>query len=96
MARQPLSVTEARQKLNALVERVARGGAPIAIGRYKRKRAVLVGAEEFAKLTKKRNPIRSLEGSLTLNCTPEELIAERRKIGREMRARIDVFPRLPR
>ena len=86
MPSQPLQVSEARKRLSALVERVARGGAAVTIGRYGRERAVLVGADEFARLkraarttTAQRPP--TLEGILTLTCTPEELIAESRKLG---------------
>ena len=86
MPPQPLQVSEARKRLSALVERVARGGAPVTIGRYGRERAVLVGADEFARLrraasttTARRPP--TLEGMLTLTCTPEELIAESRQLG---------------
>src|SRR5215475_3720752 len=86
MAYQPLQVSEARKRLSALVERVARGGAPVTIGRYGRERAVLVGADEFARMrraasttTARRPP--TLEGMLTLTCTPEELVAESRKLG---------------
>ncbi len=86
MPSQPLQVSEARKRLSALVERVARGGAAVTIGRYGRERAVLVGADEFARLrraadaTTARRPT-TLEGTLTLTCTPEELIAESRKLG---------------
>jgi len=86
MSSEPLQLSEARRRLSALVERVARGGPPIAIGRYGRERAVLVGADEFARLRRAassrtaRRPA-TLEGTLTLTCTPEELIAESRKLG---------------
>jgi prevent-host-death family protein len=86
MASQPLQVSEARKRLSALVERVARGGAAVTIGRYGRERAVLVGADEFARLRRAsrtmtaRRPA-TLEGTMELLCTPEELIAESRKLG---------------
>ncbi len=86
MPSQPLQVSEARKRLSALVERVARGGAAVTIGRYGRERAVLVGADEFARLRRAANTTMAprpatLEGMLTLTCTPEELIAESRKLG---------------
>ena len=85
MAAHSLPVSEARKRLSALVERVARGGAPVAIGRYGRERAVLVGAEEYARMAKRRRGARasapSIEGSLTLLCSPAELTAERRRLG---------------
>jgi prevent-host-death family protein len=85
MASQPLQVSEARKRLSALVERVARGGSAVTIGRYGRERAVLVGAEQYARLTraaKRSMPRRqTLEGTLELLCTPEELIAESRRLG---------------
>ncbi len=85
MASHPLQVSEARRRLSALVERVAQGGAPVTIGRYGRDRAVLVGAEDYARLTRtalrQRRPLRSIEGTMTLTCTPEELIAESRRLG---------------
>jgi prevent-host-death family protein len=87
MAAKPLAISEARRRLSALVERVARGARPIAIGRYGSERAVLVGADEYARLTRTRNAragteqSRSLEGTLVLTCSPEELIAERRRLG---------------
>jgi prevent-host-death family protein len=80
-----LQISEVRKRLSALVERVAQGGRPVAIGRYGRERAVLLGAEDYAKLTrgsKRLSPGSTLEGSLTLTCTPEELTAEGREIGR--------------
>jgi prevent-host-death family protein len=85
MAPHSLQVSEARRRLSALVDRVAQGGAPVTIGRYGRDRAVLVGAEHYARLTRtalrQRRPLRSVEGTMTLTCTPEELIAESRRLG---------------
>ena len=85
MPSQPLQVSEARKRLSALVERVARGGTAVAIGRYGRERAVLVGAEQYARLTRAAKSgaprRRTLEGMLTLTCTPAELIAESRRLG---------------
>ena len=85
MPSQPLQVSEARKRLSALVERVARGGAAVTIGRYGRERAVLVGAEQYARLTRaaKRGAPRrqTLEGTMELLCTPEELVAESRRLG---------------
>ncbi len=78
-----LRISEARKRLSQLVERVARGGAPIAIGRYGRERALLVSAEEYRQLktsTRQAKP-RTLEGTLTLECSPEDLIAESRRLG---------------
>ena len=85
MAADVLPIGEARKRLSALVERVARGGRPVAIGRYGRERAVLLGAEQYAELTgrsKRRPPTTTIEGSLKLTCTPEELAAESREVGR--------------
>jgi prevent-host-death family protein len=85
MASGPLQLSEARRRLSALVERVARGGPPIAIGRYGRERAVLVGADEYAQLAKRARPrpasVRTIEGTLTLMCSPAELRAESRRLG---------------
>ena len=87
MAAKPLAISEARRRLSALVERVARGAGPITIGRYGSERAVLVGADEYARLTRTRGTrsgkeqSRSLEGTLLLMCSPEDLIAERRRLG---------------
>jgi len=85
MPSQPLQVSEARKRLSALVERVARGGAAITIGRYGRERAVLVGAEQYARLTRaaKRGASgqRTLEGTMELLCSPAELAAESRRLG---------------
>jgi len=85
MASHSLQVSEARRRLSALIERVAQGGAPVTIGRYGRDRAVLVGAEHYARLTRtalrQRRPLRSIEGTMTLTCTPEELVAESRRLG---------------
>ncbi len=85
MATQPLQVSEARKRLSALVERVARGGAAIPIGRYGRERAVLVGAEQYAALTRaaKRQASKrqTLEGTLELLCSPAELAAESTRLG---------------
>ena len=79
----PLQIGEARKRLSQLVERVARGGAPVTIGRYGRERAVLVSADEFARLKapKGNRKPRSLEGTLELLCTPEELIEESHRLG---------------
>jgi prevent-host-death family protein len=85
MPSQPLQVSEARKRLSALVERVARGGAPVTIGRYGRERAVLVGAEQYARLTRAARSAagrrRTLEDSMELLCTPAELAAESRRLG---------------
>ena len=85
MPSQPLQVSEARKRLSALVERVAQGGSAVTIGRYGRERAVLVGAEQYARLTRaaKRSAPRrqTLEGTMELLCTPEELVAESRRLG---------------
>jgi prevent-host-death family protein len=85
MASHSLQLSEARRRLSALVERVAQGGAPVTIGRYGRERAVLLGAEHYARLTRtalrQGRPRRSIEGTMTLTCTPEELIAESRRLG---------------
>jgi prevent-host-death family protein len=78
-----LRISEARKRLSQLVERVARGGAPVAIGRYGRERVMLVSAEEYRRLktsTRRAKP-RTLEGMLTLECSPEDLIAESRCLG---------------
>jgi prevent-host-death family protein len=86
MASDPIPVAEARRRLSALVERVARGGRPVAIGRYGRERAVLVGAEQYADLerhaARRGRPRATLEGSLRLTCTPAELAAESARLGR--------------
>ena len=85
MPSEPLQLSEARRRLSALVERVARGGPPIAIGRYGRERAVLVGADEYARLAKRARPqpasVQTIEGTLTLTCSPAELSAESRRLG---------------
>jgi len=101
MASHPLQVSEARRRLSALVERVAQGGAPVTIGRYGRDRAVLVGANEFARLrraSKTKAPRRpaTLEGMLTLTCTPEELLAESRKLGELWLAAFDEGAKRPK
>ena len=79
-----LRISEARKRLSQLVERVARGGAPVAIGRYGRGRALLVSAEEYRRLkssSRRARPQQTLEGTLTLECSAEELIAESRRLG---------------
>jgi prevent-host-death family protein len=85
MASQPLRVSEARKRLSALVERVARGGTAVTIGRYGRERAVLVGAEQYARLTRAAKGAaarrHTLEGTMELLCTPAELVAESRTLG---------------
>jgi prevent-host-death family protein len=88
----PLRISEARKRLSQLVERVARGGAPVAIGRYGRERALLVSAEEYRRLktfTPHAKPPRTLRGTLTLECSPEELIAESRRLGDFWLASVD-------
>jgi prevent-host-death family protein len=88
----PLRISEARKRLSQLVERVARGGAPVAIGRYGRERALLVSAEEYKRLktsVRRAKPPQTLEGTLTLECSPEELIAESRRLGDFWLASVD-------
>jgi prevent-host-death family protein len=88
----PLRISEARKRLSQLVERVARGGAPVAIGRYGRERAVLVSAEEYKRLkisTRREKPPRSLEGTLILEGSPETLIAESHHLGDFWLASVD-------
>jgi prevent-host-death family protein len=81
-ARTPLRISEARKRLSQLVERVAQGGAPVAIGRYGRERAILVSAEEYGRLkTPPELGSRTLAGTLTLACSPQDLIAESRRLG---------------
>jgi prevent-host-death family protein len=80
----PLPISEARKHLSQLVERVARGGRAVAIGRYGRERAWLVSVEEYARLQTPRDPIkrsRTLAGTLSLTCSPQDLIAESRRLG---------------
>lgn len=80
--RNPLRISEARKRLSQLVERVAQGGAPVAIGRYGRERAILVSAEEYGRLkTPPKRVDRTLAGTLTLACSPHELISESRRLG---------------
>ena len=85
MPSRPLPIHEARKRLSSLVERVAKGGSPVAIGRYGRERALIVGADQYARLTKERSRrpkgAVSIEGTLTLSCTPVDLIAESRRLG---------------
>ncbi len=96
MASQPLHVSEARKRLSALVERVARGGTAVTIGRYGRERAVLLGAEQYARLTRaaKRGAPRrqTLEGTMELLCSPAELAAESRRLGELWMAALDGTP----
>lgn len=96
MPSQPLQVSEARKRLSALVERVARGGPAVPIGRYGRERAVLVGAEQYAKLTHaaRRGAPRqqTLEGTMELLCSPAELAAESRRLGEVWLATLDSAP----
>lgn len=70
--RNPLRISEARKRLSQLVERVAQGGAPVAIGRYGRERAILVSAEEYGapentaeacEPDSRRNPYSSLQSA---------------------------------
>ncbi|MBV8773265.1 MAG: type II toxin-antitoxin system Phd/YefM family antitoxin [Deltaproteobacteria bacterium] len=87
-----LPISEARKRLSQLVERVARGGAPVAIGRYGRERALLLSAEEYKRLkssTLHANLPRTLEGTLTLECSPEALITESRRLGDLWLASVD-------
>jgi prevent-host-death family protein len=83
MSGNPLGISKARKDLSRLVERVASGGAPVAIGRYGRERALLISVEEYEvlKARGRRLKARTLEGTLTLQCSPEELIAESRRLG---------------
>lgn len=93
MPSHPLHVSEARKRLSALVERVARGGPAVAIGRYGRERAVLVGAEQYARLTRaaKRAARRrhTLEGTMELLCSPAQLATESRQLGELWLAALD-------
>jgi prevent-host-death family protein len=87
-----LRISEARKRLSQLVERVARGGAPIAIGRYGRERALLVSAEEYRRFkssTRHAERPHTLEGTLSLECNAEDLIAESRRLGNFWLASVD-------
>jgi prevent-host-death family protein len=91
MPSKPIRISEARKQLSRLVERVASGGAPVTIGRYGREGAVLVSAEEYRRLknsTPAKPPL-TLEGTMTLECSPAELIAESRRLGELWLAAID-------
>ncbi len=96
MPSQPLQVSEARKRLSALVERVARGGTAVAIGRYGRERAVLVGADQYARLTRaaRRGTLRrqTLEGTMELLCRPGELAAESHRLGELWLEALDSVP----
>jgi prevent-host-death family protein len=84
MARNPIQISEARKNLSRLVERVANGGGPIAIGKYGEERALLVSPVEYRRLKNAngRTPRRrTLEGLFELTCTPEELMEESRRLG---------------
>jgi len=101
MAVQAVQVSEARRRLSALVERVAHGGAPVTIGRYGRERAVLVGAEQYARLVRAAQPRATqppvtLEGSLELTCAPQELLQESRRLGELWMTAVDQPPRRTR
>ena len=88
----PLRISEARKRLSQLVERVARVGAPVAIGRYGRERALLVSAEEYRRLqssARRGKRPQTLEGTLTLECSPQDLIAESRRLGDFWLASVD-------
>ena len=80
MPSRSLKVSEARH-LSALVERVARGGRPVHIGRYGRERAVPGSAEHYARLRRavkvEAPQRRTSEGSMELLCSPAELVEER-------------------
>src|SRR5262245_27432225 len=93
MRSRPLQLSEARKRLSALVERVARGGPAVSIGRYGRERAVLVGAEQYAALARaaRRGAPRrhTLEGTMELLCSPAELTTERRRLGALWLAALD-------
>jgi prevent-host-death family protein len=94
-----LLISEARKRLSQLVERVARGGAPVAIGRYGREHALLVSAEEYRRLKTSTRRVKlppTLEGTLTLECSPEELIAESRRLGDFWVASVEVAERRQR
>jgi prevent-host-death family protein len=93
-----MQISQARKQLSRLVERVAAGGAPIAIGRYGTERAILISVNEYRQL---KNAARAaapptLEGTVTLECSPEELIAESRRLGNLWLARIDRAQNEPR
>jgi hypothetical protein len=54
------------------------------IGRYDRERALLVSAEEYRRRkssTQRGKPIQTLEGTLKLECSPEDLIVDSRRLG---------------
>ena len=95
----PLRISEVRKRLSQLVERVACGGAPVAISRYGHERALLVSAEEYRRLktsTRRAKPPPTLEGTLTLECSPEELIAESSRVGDFWVASLDLAKRKQR
>ena len=96
VASRPLAISDARKRLSALVERVARGGAPVTIGRYGAERAVLVGADEYARLRhgleREAPAVPSLAGSLKLTCSPAELAEESRRLGALWLTALDQSP----
>jgi prevent-host-death family protein len=92
----PMQISEARRRLSVLVERVARGGAPVGIGRYGRERALLISADEYARLKSSASRTKgrlSLEGTLRLTCSPQELAAESRRLGQLWLAQPEDRPR---
>ena len=92
MARSPIQISEARKNLSRLVERVANGGGPIAIGKYGEERALLVSPAEYHRLKNANGSTprrRTLKGLFELTCTPEELMAEHRRLGELMLAGLE-------
>lgn len=46
----PISITEARTRLNAIVDDVARDGEPVVIANHGRPRAVVISWEQYQRL----------------------------------------------
>ena len=46
----PVSITEARTKLNAIVDDVAKDGEPVVIANHGRPRAVVISWEQYQRL----------------------------------------------
>jgi len=91
-----MQISEARRRLSALVERIARAGAPVGIGRYGRERALLISTDEYARLKSSASTAKrrlSVEGTLRLTCSPQELVAESRRLGQLWLAEPESRPR---
>jgi len=91
MAKQRLSISEARRQLTRLVTEIHRAGSAVTITQHGKERATLIGMRAYQELSQKAHAFERMQpkaksfrvkGSLELSCSPQELEEAMQRIRR--------------